>query len=54
MRCLHKFLTGLPARFVVDEGDWHLHGIVAHLDDLNGKALKLEKIRLTDTDLAMF
>ena len=51
---LHKFLTGLPARFVVDEGDWHLHGIVAHLDDLTGKALKLEKIRLTDTDLAMF
>ncbi|MCM3745935.1 TIGR00282 family metallophosphoesterase [Paenibacillus pasadenensis] len=51
---LYKFLTGMPSRFVVAEGDWHLHGIVATLDEATGRAQRLEKIRLTETSLAMF
>jgi calcineurin-like phosphoesterase len=47
---LHRFLTGLPARFVVDEGKWHLHGLVITIDDANGRATKLEKIRMTEED----
>src|SRR5690606_41434808 len=30
---LHRFLTGMPARFVVDEGKWHLHGGVVDIDE---------------------
>ena len=45
---LHRFLTGMPSRFVVDEGKWHLHGIVAELDNKTGHATKIEKIRLTE------
>jgi len=51
---LHKFLTGLPSRFVVDEGDWHLHGLLVQMDETSGQAAKLEKIRLTETSLAMY
>ncbi|PLT46123.1 TIGR00282 family metallophosphoesterase [Paenibacillus sp. FSL W8-1187] len=51
---LHRFLTGLPSRFVVAEGDWHLHGVLAVLDEATGRAQRLEKIRLTETSLAMF
>jgi len=45
---LHRFLTGMPARFVVDEGKWHLHAVVAELDDKTGHAVSLQKIRLTE------
>ncbi|MCR8656333.1 TIGR00282 family metallophosphoesterase [Paenibacillus endoradicis] len=45
---LHRFLTQMPTRFVVDEGKWHLHGIIAELDDQTGRATKIEKIRLTE------
>jgi len=45
---LHRFLTGMPARFVVDEGKWHLHAVAVELDDKTGRALKIEKIRLTE------
>ncbi|MBO7746578.1 TIGR00282 family metallophosphoesterase [Paenibacillus sp. MWE-103] len=47
---LHKFLTQLPARFVVDEGDWHLHAVAVEIDDATGKAKKIQKIRLTETE----
>ncbi|NBD22391.1 TIGR00282 family metallophosphoesterase [Paenibacillus glycinis] len=47
---LHRFLTQLPARFVVDEGDWHLHGVSVEIDDATGKAKKIQKIRLTETE----
>ncbi|MBM7564689.1 TIGR00282 family metallophosphoesterase [Paenibacillus sacheonensis] len=47
---LHKFLTQLPVRFVVDEGNWHLHGISVEIDDATGKAKKIQKIRLTETE----
>lgn len=45
---LHRFLTQMPSRFVVDEGKWHLHGVYVELDDSTGKAKKIEKIRLTE------
>ncbi|SDW25663.1 TIGR00282 family metallophosphoesterase [Paenibacillus sp. CF384] len=47
---LHKFLTQLPTRFVVDEGDWHLHAIAVEIDEATGAATKIQKIRLTETD----
>lgn len=51
---LRRFLTQMPTRFVVDEGKWHLHGIVVDLDDKTGKAKKIDKIRITeDTWLLM-
>lgn len=45
---LHRFLTGMPSRFVVDEGKWHFHAIAAELDQKSGRAIKIEKIRLTE------
>ncbi|MFD0959556.1 TIGR00282 family metallophosphoesterase [Paenibacillus chungangensis] len=47
---LYKFKTGLPARFVVDEGKWHLHGAFVQIDEATGKAERLEKIRMTEED----
>ncbi|WP_193790080.1 TIGR00282 family metallophosphoesterase [Paenibacillus beijingensis] len=50
---MHRFLTGLPSRFVVDEGDWNVHGVFFDLDDATGKAKRMEKIRMSETDWAM-
>ncbi|CAM3931978.1 TIGR00282 family metallophosphoesterase [Paenibacillus alkaliterrae] len=47
---LHKFITQLPVRFVVDEGKWHLHAISVLLDNVTGQARKIEKIRLTEDE----
>lgn len=47
---LHKFITQLPVRFVVDEGKWHLHAISVQIDDATGEARKIEKIRLTEDE----
>ncbi|MFF2888150.1 TIGR00282 family metallophosphoesterase [Paenibacillus sp. NPDC057967] len=47
---LHRFLTQLPSRFVVDEGKWHLHGLSVQIDDATGKATKMNKIRLTEDE----
>ncbi|WP_139998477.1 TIGR00282 family metallophosphoesterase [Paenibacillus paridis] len=47
---LHKFITQLPVRFVVDEGKWHLHAISVQIDDATGLARKIEKIRLTEDE----
>lgn len=46
----YRFLTQMPARFVVDEGKWHFHGIFVELDDATGKARSINKIRLTEED----
>ena len=35
---LHKFLTQLPARFVVDEGKWHFHAVSIEIDDADGQS----------------
>ncbi|NGM81071.1 TIGR00282 family metallophosphoesterase [Paenibacillus sp. 7124] len=50
---LYKFTTQLPARFVVDEGKWMLHGLFADLDEDTGKAKRLEKIRLREDEWVM-
>lgn len=50
---IHKFKTQLPVRFVVDEGDWHFHAVLAEIDDSTGTAKRLQKIRLTETDWLM-
>ncbi|MBD2845211.1 TIGR00282 family metallophosphoesterase [Paenibacillus sp. IB182496] len=47
---LHRFLTQLPARFVVDEGKWQFHAVLAELDDATGKASRLTKIRWTEEE----
>lgn len=47
---MHKFLTQLPARFVVDEGKWFLHGVHVQIDETTGKSTKIEKIRLTEDE----
>ncbi|MNO04907.1 hypothetical protein D3C81_2261000 [compost metagenome] len=50
---LYKFTTQLPARFVVDEGKWQLHGLFAEIDEATGKATRLEKIRLREDEWVM-
>ncbi|MCQ6557841.1 TIGR00282 family metallophosphoesterase [Paenibacillus mendelii] len=50
---IHKFRTQLPVRFVVDEGDWHVHAILVEIDEATGKAKRTQKIRLTETDWLM-
>lgn len=50
---LYKFTTQLPARFVVDEGKWRLHGLFAELDENTGAATRLEKIRLREDEWVM-
>ncbi|WP_219836734.1 TIGR00282 family metallophosphoesterase [Paenibacillus sp. R14(2021)] len=47
---LHRFLTQLPVRFVVDEGDWQFHAVIVDIDEATGKAKKIQKIRLTETE----
>lgn len=50
---IHKFRTQLPVRFVVDEGDWHVHAILVEINEATGKAKRTQKIRLTETDWLM-
>ncbi|AIQ69351.1 TIGR00282 family metallophosphoesterase [Paenibacillus graminis] len=50
---LYKFTTQLPARFVVDEGKWQLHGLYAELDEATGKATRVEKIRMREGEWVM-
>ncbi|UVI32572.1 TIGR00282 family metallophosphoesterase [Paenibacillus spongiae] len=50
---IHKFRTQLPVRFVVDEGDWHVHAILVEIDEATGKAKRTQKIRMTETDWLM-
>ncbi|MFC4775317.1 TIGR00282 family metallophosphoesterase [Paenibacillus sp. GCM10023252] len=50
---LHRFLTQMPVRFVVDEGAWQLHAISVQIDDATGTAKKIEKIRLTEDEWLM-
>ena len=43
---LHKFTTGMPARFEVCEGDIRLHGAQIDIDPETGRALAIERIAL--------
>ncbi len=47
---LQKFRTGLPVRFVVDEGKWHFHAVFIELD-ASGLAKKMETIRIYEEDV---
>ncbi|ANY69601.1 hypothetical protein SAMN04487969_101493 [Paenibacillus algorifonticola] len=47
---LHRFMTQMPTRFVVDEGKWHLHGVSIQIDDATGETTKFQKIRLVEED----
>ncbi|MCL6460122.1 MAG: TIGR00282 family metallophosphoesterase, partial [Gorillibacterium sp.] len=49
---LYKFKTSLPVRFTVDEGKWHLHGVVIDIDDATYQAKSIRLIRL-DEDRAL-
>ena len=42
---IKRFLTSLPIRFSVAEGDIKLHGVVMDIDEKTGKALAIERIR---------
>jgi len=50
---IYKFTTQLPARFVVDEGKWHLHGLFVDIDESTGAATRMEKIRLREDEWVM-
>jgi calcineurin-like phosphoesterase len=49
----YRFLTQMPVRFVVDEGKWHFHAILADLDEETGQARSVSKIRLTENEWLM-
>ncbi|GFN31819.1 TIGR00282 family metallophosphoesterase [Paenibacillus xylaniclasticus] len=51
---LRKFLTQLPSRFIVDEGDWHFHAVLVETDEATGKATSIVKIRQTEETLMFF
>ncbi|GGD67711.1 TIGR00282 family metallophosphoesterase [Paenibacillus nasutitermitis] len=50
---LYKFRTQMPTRFIVDEGDWHFHAALIDIDETTGQAKRIQKIRMTETDLVM-
>lgn len=47
---LAKFLTGLPSRFEVEEGNLRLNGISVVLDDETGECLSLERINVGEAE----
>ncbi|WP_078391436.1 TIGR00282 family metallophosphoesterase [Shouchella patagoniensis] len=48
---LHRFLTGLPARFEVAEGKKQLNGAVVDIDERTGRATRIERISISDETL---
>lgn len=50
---LRKFKTQLPVRFTVDEGKWQFHALVVTIDELTGKAMNIEKIRIYEDEWVM-
>jgi len=45
---LSKFLSGMPVRFVVDEGKWQLHGVLIETDDSTRLAKSIQLIRMDE------
>ncbi len=43
---LHRFVTGMPARFDVAKEDIQMEGVCIRVDNETGKALQLERIQL--------
>ncbi len=50
---MHRFLTGLPARFEVAEGKWLLNALFAEIDETTGRTVQIRAIRV-DEDEWMF
>jgi metallophosphoesterase (TIGR00282 family) len=42
---LHRFTTGMPAKFTVAENDVVLEGVVLDIDEATGKARKIQRVR---------
>jgi hypothetical protein len=45
---LHRFVTGLPARFNVAEGKWMLNGIFVEIDESSGHATQVQHIKVDE------
>lgn len=43
-KIIQRFLTSLPAKFDVAQGDIKLHGVVLEIDEASGKARKIERL----------
>ena len=41
---INRFLTHMPARFIVADGDVKAHGAIIDVDELTGKAAKIERL----------
>lgn len=51
---LHNLLTQMPVKFEVElEGPYHMHGIVVTLDTVTGKAVSIERWRVTQESLEL-
>jgi 2',3'-cyclic-nucleotide 2'-phosphodiesterase len=50
---IQKFLTGLPVRFVADEGKWQLHGVLIETNDQTGTASSIRLIRHDEDEFVM-
>ncbi|MDQ0090545.1 metallophosphoesterase (TIGR00282 family) [Paenibacillus anaericanus] len=50
---LRKFVTQLPVRFQVCEGKWQFHAVLVDLDDVTGRAKKIQKIRILEDEWLM-
>jgi metallophosphoesterase (TIGR00282 family) len=48
---LQKFKTGLPVRFVADEGKWQFHAVYIEINEETGLAKKVELIRRFETEI---
>ncbi|MGH9804022.1 MAG: YmdB family metallophosphoesterase, partial [Candidatus Acidiferrales bacterium] len=46
---LRRFLTGLPTRLEVGDGDARLCGVLLDIDAATGRARRIERIELTET-----
>ncbi len=42
---LHRFITGMPARFEVSEEDIQLHGAVVEVNERTGRAVSIKRIQ---------
>lgn len=44
---IRKFLTQLPVKFEIPKKDIRLNGVVIEIDEINGKALSIERVAVT-------
>lgn len=49
---IQRFLTGMPTRFETAKGDPRLAGAVVDVDEATGRARKIDRLLLTEADLA--